>query len=127
MGVPGFTGAQFAVATFHRLAKTTPAVGMGCRSSPLCSAVCRCPSPSRNGRGRGSDRRTPHDDGTCAGGDCHSEAGGVGVYLEAIGTVTPIYTDSITAQVTGHITAGRDREGQLGHKGDPLIELDARA
>src|SRR5260370_11888383 len=101
-------------------------MGMGCRSSPLCSAVCRWSSPSRNGRGRGSDRRTPHDDGTCAGGDCHSEAGGVGVYLEAIGTVTPIYTDSITAQVTGHITAVRYREGQFVHKGDPLIDLDAR-
>ena len=55
-----------------------------------------------------------------------AKLGGVGVYLEAIGTVTPVYTDSITAQVTGHITAVRYREGQFVHKGDPLIDLDAR-
>src|SRR5260370_8537165 len=52
--------------------------------------------------------------------------GGGGVCLEAIGTVTPVYTVSITAQVTGHITAVRYREGQFVHKGDPLIDLDAR-
>src|SRR5260370_2417961 len=55
-----------------------------------------------------------------------AKLGGVGVYVEAIGTVTPIYTDSIAAQVTGHITAVRYREGQFVHKGDPLIDLDAR-
>ncbi len=38
--------------------------------------------------------------------------GSIGVYLDAIGTVTPIYTDSITAQVTGVITAVHYREGQ---------------
>jgi multidrug efflux system membrane fusion protein len=55
-----------------------------------------------------------------------AKRGSIGVYLEAIGTVTPVYTDSITAQVTGHITAVRYREGQFVHKGDPLIDLDAR-
>jgi multidrug efflux system membrane fusion protein len=52
--------------------------------------------------------------------------GNIGVYLNAIGTVTPIYTDSITAQVTGVITAVYYREGQTVHKGDPLIDIDAR-
>ena len=52
--------------------------------------------------------------------------GSIGVYLDAIGTVTPIYTDSITAQVTGVITAVHYREGQTVHKGDPLIDIDAR-
>jgi multidrug efflux system membrane fusion protein len=50
----------------------------------------------------------------------------IGVYLDAIGTVTPIYTDSITAQVTGVITAVYYREGQTVHKGDLLIDIDAR-
>jgi multidrug efflux system membrane fusion protein len=50
----------------------------------------------------------------------------IGVYLEAIGTVTPVYTDSITAQVTGVITSVHYREGQLVHKGEALIDLDAR-
>jgi multidrug efflux system membrane fusion protein len=52
--------------------------------------------------------------------------GSIGIYLNAIGTVTPIYTDSITAQVTGVITAVHYREGQTVQKGDPLIDIDDR-
>src|SRR5579862_4133988 len=52
--------------------------------------------------------------------------GDIGVYLEAIGTVTALYTDSITAQVTGVITAVHYKEGQLVKKGDPLVDIDPR-
>jgi len=52
--------------------------------------------------------------------------GDIGVYLEAIGTVTALYTDSMTAQVTGVITAVHYKEGQLVRKGDPLIDIDPR-
>jgi len=52
--------------------------------------------------------------------------GDIGVYLDAIGTVTALYTDSITAQVTGVITAVHYKEGQTVHKGDPLIDIDPR-
>ncbi len=52
--------------------------------------------------------------------------GSIGVYLEAIGTVTPTYTDSITAQVTGVITAVHYREGQNVSKGDALVDIDSR-
>lgn len=52
--------------------------------------------------------------------------GDIGVYLEAIGTVTALYTDSITAQVTGVITAVHYKEGQVVRKGDPLIDIDPR-
>lgn len=52
--------------------------------------------------------------------------GNIGVYLDAIGTVTPVYTDSITAQVTGMVSAVHYREGQMVHRGDPLIEIDSR-
>jgi multidrug efflux system membrane fusion protein len=52
--------------------------------------------------------------------------GSIGVYLDAIGTVTPTYTDQITAQVTGVITQVHYREGQFVHKGDPLIDIDDR-
>lgn len=52
--------------------------------------------------------------------------GDIGVYLDAIGTVTPIYTDSITSQVNGLVTAVHYKEGQLVSKGDPLIEIDSR-
>jgi membrane fusion protein, multidrug efflux system len=52
--------------------------------------------------------------------------GSVGVYLDAIGTVTPVYTDTMTAQVTGIITAVHYHEGQQVRKGDPLIDIDPR-
>lgn len=52
--------------------------------------------------------------------------GSIGVYLDAIGTVTPTYTDTITSQVTGVITAVNYREGQVVHKGDKLIDIDDR-
>jgi len=55
-----------------------------------------------------------------------AQSGSIGVYLDAIGTVTPVYTDAITAQVTGVINAVHYREGQYVKKGDPLIDIDAR-
>jgi multidrug efflux system membrane fusion protein len=55
-----------------------------------------------------------------------AKTGSVNVYLNAIGTVTPVYTDSVTAQVTGVITAVNYGEGQTVHKGDSLIDLDDR-
>ncbi len=55
-----------------------------------------------------------------------AEKGDIGVYLDAIGTVTALYTDSITAQVTGVITAVHYKEGQLVRKGEPLIDIDPR-
>jgi len=55
-----------------------------------------------------------------------AKVGDLRIYLNAIGTVTPVYTDTITAQVTGVITAVHYREGQSVRKGAPLIELDSR-
>ena len=52
--------------------------------------------------------------------------GDIGVYLNAIGTVTPVYTDTITSQVTGLISTVEYQEGQFVRRGDPLIEIDAR-
>ena len=50
--------------------------------------------------------------------------GDIGVYLDAIGTVTPVYTASITAQASGAITSVRYGEGQFVKKGEALIEID---
>ncbi|HEX3763307.1 MAG TPA: efflux RND transporter periplasmic adaptor subunit [Kofleriaceae bacterium] len=48
------------------------------------------------------------------------------IYLDAIGTVTPIATNSITSQVTGRIVSVHYREGQRVQRGDPLIDIDPR-
>ncbi len=50
--------------------------------------------------------------------------GNISVYLESIGTVTPVYTASITAQINGIVTAVNYREGQVVQKGDSLIEIN---
>lgn len=55
-----------------------------------------------------------------------AQKGTIGVYLDAIGTVTPVYTDSITSQVNGLVETVSFKEGQLVHKGDPLIDIDSR-
>ena len=52
--------------------------------------------------------------------------GNIGVYLNSIGTVTPVYTASITSQSTGPVTRVYFREGQTVHKGDPLMDIDPR-
>jgi membrane fusion protein, multidrug efflux system len=55
-----------------------------------------------------------------------AQKGDIGVYLDAIGTVTPVYTDSITSQVNGLVVAVHYTEGQRVRKGDPLIDIDPR-
>jgi len=52
--------------------------------------------------------------------------GSIGVYLDAIGTVTPVYTASLTAQASGVVTAVHYREGQYVRKGEALIDIDPR-
>jgi multidrug efflux system membrane fusion protein len=55
-----------------------------------------------------------------------AKKGDIGVYLSAIGTVTPVYTSTITAQVNGIISSVHYRESQIVHKGDPLLDIDPR-
>jgi membrane fusion protein, multidrug efflux system len=55
-----------------------------------------------------------------------AQKGDIGAYLDAIGTVTPVYTTSLTSQVTGIVTAVQYREGQMVRKGDPLVQIDER-
>src|SRR3984885_10086476 len=55
-----------------------------------------------------------------------AQKGDIGVYLDGIGTVTPVYTSSITSQVNGIVTAVLYKEGQPVRKGDALIDIDPR-
>jgi len=55
-----------------------------------------------------------------------AQKGDIGSYFDEIGTVTPVYTASITSQVNGIVTAVHYKEGQIVRKGDPLIDIDAR-
>lgn len=64
--------------------------------------------------------------GTVTAVTAKSTQGDIGVYEEAIGTVTPVYTASIVSQATGMITSVHYREGQNVQKGTPLIDIDPR-
>ena len=55
-----------------------------------------------------------------------AQQGNIGVYLDEIGTVTPVYTDSISSQVTGPVVAVHFTEGQVVRKGSPLLDIDSR-
>jgi multidrug efflux system membrane fusion protein len=55
-----------------------------------------------------------------------AQQGSIGVYQEAIGTVTPIFTSSITAQINGIVQEVHYREGQYVSKGQPLVDIDSR-
>src|SRR5689334_16151890 len=46
--------------------------------------------------------------------------GNIGVYVNALGTVTPVYTATITSRVAGELMEVHYREGQMVHKGDLL-------
>jgi multidrug efflux system membrane fusion protein len=56
-----------------------------------------------------------------------SKAGDIGIYIDALGTVTPIYTVTANSQVTGQVMAVHYREGEMVHQGDPLIDIDPRS
>jgi multidrug efflux system membrane fusion protein len=55
-----------------------------------------------------------------------AQKGNIGDYLDAIGTVTPVYTASIFSQVTGVVSGVNYQEGQLVKKGDRLTDIDDR-
>jgi len=52
--------------------------------------------------------------------------GDINIYIEALGTVTPVNTVTVYSQITGRVTAVHYHEGQMVHEGDPLIDIDPR-
>ncbi|HEV2711250.1 MAG TPA: efflux RND transporter periplasmic adaptor subunit [Edaphobacter sp.] len=55
-----------------------------------------------------------------------AQKGDIGIYLDAIGTITPVHKASITSQVNGVVTAVHYQEGQIVRQGAPLIDIDSR-
>jgi multidrug efflux system membrane fusion protein len=52
--------------------------------------------------------------------------GSIDIYLDALGTVTPVYTVTVTSRVTGELTEVDYQEGQMVKKGDLLAVIDPR-
>ena len=52
--------------------------------------------------------------------------GNIPVYFTGLGAVTPIYTVEVQSRVSGELTKVYFKEGEMVHKGDPLVEIDPR-
>jgi multidrug efflux system membrane fusion protein len=55
-----------------------------------------------------------------------AKSGDINIYLDALGTVTPVYTVTLTSRVAGELTAVLYKEGQLVKKNDLLAVIDPR-
>src|ERR1700727_3078638 len=55
-----------------------------------------------------------------------SRTGDIGIYVNALGTVTPTYTVTVFSQITGRVMDVHYKEGQMVRKGESLIEIDPR-
>jgi len=55
-----------------------------------------------------------------------AQKGTIGVYVNALGIVTPVYTVSVEARVAGQIVKVSYQEGQRARIGDPLVDIDPR-
>ena len=53
-----------------------------------------------------------------------ARSGDIGVYVNALGVVTPLSTVSVRSRVDGQLMAVNYREGQEVHEGDSLVEID---
>lgn len=87
--------------------------------------------------GRGNNAGTSGAQGRGAGGGRgqqgpaaitvgQSKTGDINIYVDALGTVTPVYTVTVYSQVTGRVMAVHYREGEIVHKGQPLVDIDPR-
>jgi multidrug efflux system membrane fusion protein len=87
----------------HEAGKATPAAG----------------AAGKAGGGRGQN-------GPAAITASKTQQGDMPVYVNALGTVTPVNTISLYSQVTGKVLAVYYKEGQIVRKGQPLIDIDPR-
>ncbi len=76
-------------------------------------------SDTKAGRGRGAG-------GAVSVGVAQVTTGDLGVYINALGTVTPVYTVTLTSRVAGQLEQVRFKEGQMVHKGELLAVVDPR-
>lgn len=54
------------------------------------------------------------------------QQGNMDVFLDALGTVTPLQTVNVYSQVSGRVLSVNYREGQIVQKGQSLVEIDPR-
>ncbi|MBV8810977.1 MAG: efflux RND transporter periplasmic adaptor subunit, partial [Acidobacteriaceae bacterium] len=88
-------------------------------SSPNQNPANKSSSGSGSSRGRGAGGAIPVS-------VAKVQKGNMGVYIETLGTVTPVYTVTVASRVVGNLTAIYYKEGQMVHKGQLLALIDPR-
>ena len=88
------------------------------RSGSSKTASATAGQPGHKGRGAGGGA-TPVATATV-------QKGNMGDYISSIGTVTSVYTVTVTSRVAGTLVDVHYREGQMVHKGDLLAVIDPR-
>ena len=53
-----------------------------------------------------------------------AQSGDIGIYVNALGVVTPLNTVSVNSRVQGQLVKVNYQEGQMVHAGDSLVEID---
>jgi multidrug efflux system membrane fusion protein len=82
--------------------------------SPSLAAASASPGRGGGGLGQGPSTITTTT----------AQEGDIGIYVNALGTVTPLNVVYINSRVPGQIVKISYQEGQFVHAGDPLLEID---
>jgi multidrug efflux system membrane fusion protein len=80
----------------------------------------------RLGKGEAKPPKSPPPPAALPITTTKAHKGNIGVYVNALGSVTPVYTVTVTSRVDGQLMSINYREGQMVHQGDVLAEIDPR-
>jgi membrane fusion protein, multidrug efflux system len=100
--------------------------GIGYWQWPRIKALLPSTQAPDQASGKGRGRRGGNGGGTLQVVGVHAVKGNIKVFITGLGAVTPIYTVTVNSRVTGELMEVHFKEGQIVHKGDPLVEIDPR-
>lgn len=86
-------------------------------------SAARAQSTSNSGGKKGGRRGM---EGPIPVGTAAVTKGNIGIYINALGTVTPVYTVAVTSRVAGQLMEVDYHEGQIVNKGQLLALIDPR-
>lgn len=110
------------VLTIPLFLPTMPPGGMGPGGAPGSASG----SPPKGMKGFGSSSIFAATNNSVSVTAAKVQADHMDIYLDALGTVTPLATVNVYSQVSGRVLAVNYREGQIVHKEQILVEIDPR-